>query len=252
MALAIALLLFLLLALLGAASFTPRPFEAAAVAIGLCSGAVTAFAGDTTSGIFGWGAQLERFGAIQGPSTSYIPTTTGVLGRNPDQATTPWPYQTQPLWGYAKMVDLGWTQRADFGQLCALQDAGQNSPKVRLITGSGTAGQNPGQSRFNYNIFAGASPPAQQSAAIVGGGATPVAYDTVELFFRLFADTTTEIQRSINGGAVATASSVSSDFLDFSAPTLLFLTLGAHVGLLSLKLGFGTAPVVTLAQGAAV
>jgi len=43
-ALAIALLLFLLLALLGAASFTPRPFEAAAVAIGLCSGAVTAFA----------------------------------------------------------------------------------------------------------------------------------------------------------------------------------------------------------------
>lgn len=48
-ALAIALLLLFLLALLGAASFMPRPFEAAAVVIGLCSGALTAFA---TSDLF--------------------------------------------------------------------------------------------------------------------------------------------------------------------------------------------------------
>jgi hypothetical protein len=43
-ALAIALLLLFLVALLGAASFTPRPLAAAAVLIGLCAGALTAFA----------------------------------------------------------------------------------------------------------------------------------------------------------------------------------------------------------------
>src|SRR6266566_1069327 len=50
----------------------------------------TAFTGDAVSGIYAWGAQLERNGANALPPTSYIATTTIAVARNADSFSVPY------------------------------------------------------------------------------------------------------------------------------------------------------------------
>ena len=220
----------------------------------------TAYAGNGTSGIYAWGAQLERFGtAVASPPTSYVATVSGALPRNPDtlQMTPNWPWLTQPLWVYAKFFDFGWSQRAQFEELVKWTNAGVNQPILRMFTGSGTSGQSPNH-RFNYSNGLPGVAGANQAAAIVSPG---VNYgDSVELFARVFSDGSTEIQRSINGAAVVTGSSGGGpgglpDFFDIASYSAVgavsYLNVAATIGLLRLKIGPGASQITTLAQGAA-
>jgi hypothetical protein len=210
----------------------------------------TAYVADGVSGVLGWGAQLERWGtAIKGAPTSYVPTTTVALARATAPLSTPWPTQTQPLWGYAKLIDLGWSQRAAFEAMAQLSDVAGTTPAFKVFTGSGTSGANPNH-RSNYSSGIGAN----QSSAILSPGANYG--DTVELFWQLFGDGSVALQRSINGGAVTavTNAGASPDFPDFAgnsaASIVFYLTFAATVGLIRLKIGAGSAPITTLAQAA--
>jgi hypothetical protein len=224
------------------------------------AGAGTPYAGNGTSGLYAWGAQLERNGtAVKSPPTSYIATTTGALGRNPDtlQMTPNWPWPTQPLWVYAKFIDFGWSQRAQFEELLKWTNTGLNQPMIRMLTGSGSGGQTPNH-RFNYSNGLPGVAGANQAAAQVTPGANYG--DTVELFARVFSDGSTEIQRSINGAAAVTGSSGGGpgglpDFFDIASYNALgavfYLNVAATIGLIRLKIGPGTSQITTLAQGAA-
>lgn len=211
-----------------------------------------AYIANGTSSVLGWGAQLERWGtSIKGMPTSYIATTTGILGRDSDAVSMTWPFQTQPMWGYIKFIDLGWSQRAAFEPLVMFTDSILGNPTFKIFTGSGTPGTSPNH-RANY---ANGTPGGTQSAAILSPG---VNYgDTVELFWQLFADGSVGLQRSINGAAVTTVvnSGATPDFLDFASHNggaiTLYISDGAQVGVLRMKLGFGTSLITTLAQGAA-
>lgn len=206
------------------------------------------FTGDGTSGIWAWGAQFERqlSTTIKGMPTSYMATTTVTVSRNPDVITMSWPFQTQALFIYADVIDLGWSQLAAFNELVLISDVGVNRPRIQMITGSGTSGTTP-LYRMNYGPF---SP--EQSAALVGTGA-PV-NTPVRLLGRLFKDATCEIRQSINGAAdvVATNNGAIGDLFDTTGPTVLTINRnGSFVGLKSLKIGPGTVPA-TIAQGASV
>lgn len=65
----------------------------------------TAFAGDTTSGLLVWGAQLERNGtAAAYPPTTYIPTTTATASRATESWTVPITFDLQQLTVYLKIA----------------------------------------------------------------------------------------------------------------------------------------------------
>lgn len=65
----------------------------------------TAFAGNTTSGILVWGAQLERNGTAAGyPPTSYIATTTTSASRATELWTAPITFDIQQLTVYLKIA----------------------------------------------------------------------------------------------------------------------------------------------------
>ena len=232
-----------------AVNFTLRLLDA--------SGAVS-YLGDVTKGAYWWGAQFERFGTtIQGYPSSYIPTTTLKADRASDvvQMTGAWPWETQPLWIYAKMIDLGWSRIAEFGELVKWSNSAINVPTLRLFTGSGTVGSTPNH-RLNYANGLPGVAGANQDAAQVTPGASP--YDTVELFCRWFANGSTEVQRSINGGAVVTATSAGGnaqpDAFDIASYNLLgivfWMTVNTQIGLINLKIGPGTT-ITTLAQAGA-
>jgi hypothetical protein len=209
----------------------------------------TAFVGNG-SGMLGWGAQFEHSNTVPLLPTSYVATTTVALGRDNDVVSTPWPIQTVPVWGYVKFFDLGWSQRAAFEDLLSLCDASLGNPRFRLTAGSGSVGAAPSH-RANYASGVG----TKQSAAILTPG---VDYqDSVELFWQLFGDGSVGLQRSINGGAVASVvdAGASPDFMDFAAKVstgiVLFLNTTASMGLVRLKLGLDPTRITTLAQGAA-
>lgn len=214
----------------------------------------TAWAGNTTSGILLWGAQLEINGALNSPPTSYVATTTVALARDVDAVSMPWTIKTQPMWGYVKFFDFGWSARAAFEPLVMFTDSVIGNPSVKLLPGSGSAGANPSHCMNYANGLPGVAG-GKQSAAILTPGANYG--DSVELFWQLFGDGSVGLQRAINGAAVTsiTDNGAAPDFLDFAShnggtPTF-YLSDGALIGLTRMKLGFGTSLVTTLAQGAA-
>jgi len=218
------------------------------------------YLGDVTKGLYLWGAQFERWTTgVNGPCTSYMATTSGTATRSNDVVAmvANWPWPTQPLWIYAKFIDLGWSQLASFGELTKWTNSAAVPPMLRLLTGNGSPGQNPNH-RFNYSNGLPGLTGANQAAAMVTPGANYG--DTVELFARVFSDGSTEIQRSINGAGVVTASSGGGpgglpDFFDVASYNALgivfYLNVAATIGLQRLKIGPGTSQVTTLAQGAA-
>jgi len=218
------------------------------------------YLGDITKGLYLWGGQLERWNTgVNGPCTSYMATTSGTASRNSDvmSMVSNWPWPTQPLWIYAKFIDLGWSQLASFGELVKWTNAAANQPMLRMFTGAGVSGQTPNH-RFNYSNGLPGVAGGNQASAIVTPGAN--VGDTVELFARVFSDGSTEIQRSINAGAVVTANSGGGpggfpDFFDIASYSALgvvfYVSVAAMIGLIRLKIGPGTSQITTLAQGAA-
>lgn len=215
------------------------------------------YAGDGTNCVFVWGCQMERYGTgIASPSTSLMPTVLATASRNADVVTlsTTWPFQTQPMWGYVKFLELGWAQRADFSEMTCFRDASSSGKgRLRLITGSGSAGATPSH-RLNWGSGTGPSS-ANQNAAILTPG-DPTWGDTVELFWRFYGTAKVEINRSINGGAVTTATGgptagvAFSDFAPATGAPVFSMLSGPLVGLISYKIGAGTSLVTTLAQAA--
>lgn len=217
--------------------------------------ATSSYVGDGSNCVFVWNCQMERYGVnVAGAATSPIPTTTGVIGRSADVMTLNgnWPYPAMPMWGYVKFIDLGWAQRADFSELMCWRDASSTSKgRMRMITGSGTAGTVPSH-RINWSPGTGVAA-ANQNAAIVSGAPSPAWGASVELFWRWFADGSLELNRSIAGGAVTTVTNAGTPMADFANATaapVLSMWSGATVGLISLKIGAGTSLVTTLAQAA--
>ncbi len=207
----------------------------------------TAYAGDGTKGLLLWGAQLERWGTtIKGTPTSYMATTTGTASRSSDLVTTPWSYQTQPVWCYQKHIDVGLAQRniagtSAFDNALILADSAANYPRQRIMWGNGGP----------QTISEVRASPSYLSDSLVA--APGIVYGAVvETFSRWFADNHVETQCSVNGGAVVTGSDSGglSEFFDFSLPTLLQLR-GQH-GLQVVKLGTNPTAVTTLAQAALV
>jgi len=70
--------------------------------------AQTAFTGDGTSGLYVWGAQLERMGTtIAAPPSSYIKTATVAVTRSVDNLDFPFTYPPQAMFLLLDFIDAG-------------------------------------------------------------------------------------------------------------------------------------------------
>jgi len=214
----------------------------------------TAFTGNGTSGLFAWGAQLERWGtapAVAPPPTSYMPTGASTFSRPADNLTNRWLFQGMPLWLYAKFVDLGWSVSGNYNTGFQLEGGASGSACGRdLFLGSLGAAPGGHYGGWNTRTF-----PGGLENFVVFNTAVPYGA-TVELFSRLLASpgnpggSIFELTRSQNGAitdgptqSVGDGRFPLEDFADGTGGSTasLFITGGGNVlgpvGLVSLKIG---------------
>lgn len=205
----------------------------------------TSYVGDTVSGVFLWGAQHERWGTtVKGVPTSYMPTTVGTAARGRDAVTTPWPYQTMPLWIYIKSFEAGWSLPIQYTPGVLLGNSGAQTPNAGVYAW--------GTAQGYYMQWAPGTGPGGSNATAAVQTATPLYGQSVELFGRLFRDgkASTEMTAAIAGGAAVTTAAAAvggTPIADFSSPTMLHLHLDGTFAIQSLKIGADPARITTLA-----
>jgi hypothetical protein len=159
------------------------------------------YAGDGTSGIYIWGAQLE-VGAFP---TSYIPTTTTSLTRSADVARvttlSPW-FNASEGTIYAESLVLSITNQ----RIASFND-GSVGNRIIISRGTGSGGN------VNGNVSAGGSP---QVSALTFGTSIPAATITKAAFAYKLDD----FAGSVNGGAAVADTSG-------TIPTVNILALGS-------------------------
>lgn len=195
---------------------------------------VSAYVGDTVSGVLAWGAQWERTGTTAGTPSSYIPTTVGTATRNVDVLSFPWPYKPQAMWAYCKFVELGggWILPQDSVRLFGVDTA----PYRFQVINGGSQGEWEADCS-NATVF---SRSAMSTPAPVGS--------TIELLATWTSAGLPNLRWSIAGAAdgVGTSSDPAATFASNWSSGVLGVgsssvgTLEGFTALISLKIGQGT------------
>lgn len=154
------------------------------------------YSGDGSSGIYAWGAQLER--AVAFPS-SYIATTSSPVTRSVDSLSFPFNHDPQAGTMYAKWVDRGTSTI--------------NNARVAKVGADGFAGSarwyiahnSLGQYAVGHRNDTG-------EVSTIAGAAVSVG-DVVEFVGQLYSDGSVQGHISINGGSLTSATRTSANTL---------------------------------------
>lgn len=179
--------------------------------------AVTSYAGDGTSNLFGGYLQLEDAATV---ASSYIPTTTAAVARGADVILLPWTsYVGAGSW-YVKFIERGTTLTSGFPRIWEIQGP-TTGKQLNVRHNTGSAG--------GYG-FAYEDGDNSDTTGGLAGSTSPEIGDVVELL--LTADDAGDFQltQSINGGAAVstTKTATARGFEDWTgSPSIQF---GSAVG----------------------
>ena len=176
------------------------------VSFGIASGASSTYAGNGTSGIYIWGAQVEA-----GPNpSSYIATTSATVTRSGDSIYFPFTFPPQAMSFYVRYVERG-TYRASGTVLSITDAAGSSSWRIRSNASS-------------FRLNAGASESIRSGGASYG--------DLVEFLGTVNESGQAILSVSVNGvEGVGTTGSAASIPAAFAAQRLyLNSNGGSNVG----------------------
>jgi hypothetical protein len=198
----------------------------------------TAYAGNGSSGIYAWGAQLERNGTTTPlPPTSYIATTTATVTRSVDNFSVPWPLGPQSMWFYVRYIERGAAVGSAAGVIVSIDGAGA-APRID-IEGSGNS--------YSLQYFN----PSQFGSGGVASGAYGV---LTELFATITTASVLQISSALNGGTTTVGTTGAGGAFPAAWGTPTSISLGRYGGgaagsiLLSRVLvgvGLGGSPGVT-------
>lgn len=147
------------------------------------------YTGDGVSGLYIWGAQLERLGATAtGGAGSYIKTVGSTVSRAADNLLYAFPYRPVSMTLYHKFVNLTNIGLGSDPVLLSISDSASTSPRL-LVAQDATTGQ-------CYILHQTAGGTVRSTTA-----ATPTYGDTVELRGILNSDGSVQIGMSVNGAA---------------------------------------------------
>lgn len=154
---------------------------------------LTNFTADGVSSLLGWGAQLERNGAVPQPPTSYIATGASQVTRAADACTLPFAGDVVPVTLYAKFVELGALALSNqTSRIIALGDTSASNPRL-ILTNSG--------GKYQLLLITPGNVQVVATAA-----AAPAYGNVVELVGSYDGLNTVTLTQAINGAAAAPVS----------------------------------------------
>jgi hypothetical protein len=235
----------------GAAAFGGTAIEALAngwyrvVAWGQVNGGVTAaqiayfladaggsivYNGNSTSGTWAWGFQVERCGTVLGSaSSSYIMTTSGTVARSAESVWTwPFPFKPQSMTVYARIKDFyPATNPGTSAVVAMLGDSGFGAVAHSYLL------------KFNNVWTAGLANESGAAVESSTGALTAAFADDVELVAQIDASNpaaaTIKLHVATNGGAFAAQATSSSTRLPYNWNVQL-LSLGqTNIGMFGLE-----------------